>query len=894
MTDPSAPGQAGAVTGSSQETHATDAQLWWQLFQHACDPTLLVDSHGKVTHANLAAEHYLAGCSRTRTQLIGGPFLDLFATPAREAVQQVWQQVRARQVPLQVETELQRQDGKIAHVDLAFTPMPAKHPLGTEHSLFIVTLHDVSQQIAQTQRRLQERSALYKVAVATRAVPSPQMVMEQGLCALVASFDLDAGAIHFVDRQGRLVPLVTHGATRAHWQGLRQNPPHLKGTLAGRCAAQKRALVIPDLRACEEPLSPATHASDMRTVLDAPLLVGGRLIGVLSLGARRPNVFNLDDLALLESLAAQLAAAIEAARLHEGAQRRVNHLTTLTRVSAALNKALSPEEILPVVLDEVLALVNHEAEAQIGAVFLVEPQSPSVNQRLHLVASRGLPSDQPGIPIPKAILDCEAPQIVELAPGDPGRPEIPGHATAPLSAIPLCVEKRHVGAILVVGRPTDQDAQRLLLGLADMAAAAIEKARFHQESRRRLAELTTLFNFAQHLSASLQTDRLLETIVTSLRDLLGCRGVSIALLDQDSQTLVIKAAAGLKEEWRERARLRVGEGVMGQVAATGEPIYVPDVHRLEDFIFFDRTYHSLLTVPMISKNHVIGTLSVDHQRPAAFSPDDERMVSIAAAQAAVAIENAQLFQDLRERADNLDRAYQELKEIDRIRDELVQNISHELRTPLTFLRGYVDLLLDGDMGPLNEQQRQSLQIISGKTTAITRLVNNIMLLQKLAHDMLQLALMDVVTVAAEALTDVQATASQQGVTLHLDAPPKLPLVLGDHERLRLVFQNLLSNAIKFSPSGGEVRVKLEEGPDCVQVAISDQGIGIAQEKLERIFERFYQLDGSATRRFEGAGLGLTIAKQIVEAHGGKIWAKSQLGKGSTFFFSLPKSRRGTA
>jgi signal transduction histidine kinase len=372
---------------------------------------------------------------------------------------------------------------------------------------------------------------------------------------------------------------------------------------------------------------------------------------------------------------------------------------------------------------------------------------------------------------------------------------------------------------------------------------------------------------------------------------LGCRGASIALLDQNNQVLEIKAAAGLKKKWRKKARLRVGEGIMGQVAATGEPIYVPDVHEMDDFIFFDRDFHSLLTVPLVTQNRVLGTLSIDHRLPNAFSAEDERLVAIAAAQAAVAIENAQLFQDLQDRAASLAQAYKELQEIDRMKDELVQNVSHELRTPLTFVRGYVDLLLGGDMGPLNERQRQSLQVVSEKTTTVTQLVNNIMLLQQLEHSPLQLALTDVVAMAAEALTLAQTDASQQGISLHLDAPPHLPLVLGDPDRLTLVFQHLLSNAIKFSPSGGEVRVGLEEQTECIRVSVSDQGIGIAQEQLTRIFERFYQIDGSSTRRFEGAGLGLAIAKRIVEAHGGKIWVKSQVSKGSTFTFTLPKSSK---
>lgn len=747
---------------------------------------------------------------------------------------------------------------------------------------------------ATTQRRLQEQSALHKVAVASQGVLSLQMVMEQSLRALVALFELDAAAIHFLDRLERLFPLTIHGAAIRPWHKMRQNPPHLRETLAGRYALQKKTLIIQDLEGFEDPIHPEIRASGMRTVVNVPLLIGGRLIGILDLVAQRPHALTSSDRPLLESLSTQLASAIESTRLYEQTGRRVQNLTTLTQISAALNRTPNLNKILRVILDKVLPLINHSAKRQVSAVFLVEPgqRPPGANQqRMRLAAWRNLPEaviaryneHPPSMHDPPFNTPCA--QIAELT------SEILGAPATPLTVIPLCVERRSIGALLTTGQPAGQDLRRLLLILADIAAVAVDKAHLYRETRRRLDEMTALFNFAQHLSANPQMDSLLDAIVSAVREVLGCRGVSIALLDQDNQILEIKAASGLKQEWRENARLRVGEGIMGQVAASGKPVYVPDVHKVKDFIFFDRTFHSLLTVPLITKNRVIGTLSLDHQLPDAFSADDERLATIAATQAAVAIENAKLLRDLQERATYLTQAYNELQRADQLKNELVQNVSHELRTPLTFVRGYIDLLLNGDMGALSEQQRQGLEVVSTKTATVTQLVNNIMFLQQLEHSSLQLAILDVVTVAKEAIAQAQADVNRQGLSLHLDVPPNLPLVLGDPERLAQVFQNLVDNAIKFSPSGGQVRVQLEDQPDCVQVAVSDQGIGIAQEQLERIFDRFYQVDGSVTRHFEGAGLGLTITKRIIEAHGGRIWVKSRLGKGSTFYFTLPKSRQ---
>jgi K+-sensing histidine kinase KdpD len=742
-------------------------------------------------------------------------------------------------------------------------------------------------------RRLQEQSALHEIAVATQGVLSLQTVMEQGLRALVALFELDAAAIHFVDKRNRMIPLTFQGSATKHWQNLQANPPYLEDTLSGRYAAKKRSLIIQDRDTFEEKKELRIHVKGMRTIAAVPLVASGHLIGILDLNARRPNALTLDDRPLLESLSTQLASAIEAARLHEQTEQRVQDLTTLTWVSASLNRTLDLDMVLDIVLDEMLTLVSHPSGQQKGVIFLVEPN----NQRLRLAVARGLPDDAfidsnlPASVLPGTSLEeiLASSEVIELPPVDGTQPASP-FAGEPVVAIPLRVEERSIGVILVAGRLSGEEMRRLLVTMSDMAAVSIDKAYLYQETQRSLREMTTLFNFAHHLSTHLHMEALLQTVVTALQEVLGCSGVTIALLDQDSQALEIKAAAGLTEEWREQARLRADEGIMQQVAATGQPVYVPDVHQAAGISLFDHNFHSLLLVPLISKNQVIGILSIDHQEPNAFDADDERLVTIAAAQAAVAIENARLYKDLQARATSLAQAYEELKEVDRLKDELVQNVSHELRTPLTFVRGYVDLLLHGDMGPLNQRQHQALDIVSQKTAAVSHLVDNIMLLQRLEYSALQFALTDVSTVASEVVSKAQAEAERQGVTLFLKTA-QLPLILTDPERIRLVFQHLVENAIKFSPNGGTVQVQLEERTDCLQVCVSDQGIGISRDQMQRIFERFYQIDSSAARRFEGTGLGLSIVKRIVEAHDGKIWVKSRLRKGSSFFFTLPKSHR---
>jgi len=291
---------------------------------------------------------------------------------------------------------------------------------------------------------------------------------------------------------------------------------------------------------------------------------------------------------------------------------------------------------------------------------------------------------------------------------------------------------------------------------------------------------------------------------------------------------------------------------------------------------------------MISKDKVIGTLCIDDDKPDAFSPDEGRLLTIAAAQAAVAIENAQLYESSKKRAEELAKAYDELQALDRLQQEFVQNVSHELRTPLTFIKGYVELMLEEAMGELAESQRNALQIVAQRTDAMARLINNLLSLQQVEMESLRPTRVSLAGVTTTVLESAEAAATKAGIVLEAEIPETLPPVWADRSCLEQVFDNILGNAIKFSPDGGKITVCIREEGEYLRVAVSDTGIGIPDDQLERIFERFYQVNGSPTRRFGGTGLGLALVKEAIEAQGGKVWAESRgEGQGSTFFFTLP-------
>ncbi len=630
------------------------------------------------------------------------------------------------------------------------------------------------------------------------------------------------------------------------------------------------------------------RGSGVEAVAGFPLLGSTGAMGVMTVTYLRPHVFSADELRLLGLLASQAAVAIANARLYEEMRRRLEELTMLHEISFAASSTLSLEEIA----DRVVAAVQQSLGFEHLSLLLLNDKQ-GVLEPLGRCAS-----SEREVRIGQGLAGWVAEHGVALRVGDVTQDarhveRIPG--TRSLLIVPLTVGERIIGVIEAASARFDAFGiadERLMTTVARQLAIAIENARLYQETERRLAEVSALYQLAQQMNTTFGVQERLDAIVWSLKEALNCRACSIALVDPIHNVLEIRAAAGIDEQWKRAFRLSLGEGTAGRVALEGVPVYVPDTRATSDFVFFDQAVRSLLTVPLSVQQRVIGTLTVDSDRPNAFSEADERLLTIAATQAAIAIENARLYASLEQRARNLAEVCAELREADRLKDELVQNISHELRTPLTFVKGYVELLLAGDAGPLTEEQKEQLQIVAEKTNVVTRLVSDIIFLQQMDRAPAKKVPVSLVKLARRALRGCAATAESAGLILVDNIPDDLPLVAGDEGWLLQVFDNLLGNAIKFSPDGGRITVTVEDVGPMERVSVADQGIGIPKDQQERIFERFYQVDGSAKRRFGGVGLGLAIVKRIVETHGGKVWVESEEGKGSTFYFTIPKYQDG--
>jgi signal transduction histidine kinase len=251
-----------------------------------------------------------------------------------------------------------------------------------------------------------------------------------------------------------------------------------------------------------------------------------------------------------------------------------------------------------------------------------------------------------------------------------------------------------------------------------------------------------------------------------------------------------------------------------------------------------------------------------------------------------------ITQNLTERVrleERLRRQLKELETLDRLKSDFLSVVTHELRTPLTSIKGYAEFLEDGIGGELGAQQLNFLHQIQDSTVQLEALVDDLLDLARLEAGRFTLRLQSVEAVALsrQVLDSFMPQASERQLELTLEAPEPPLVVEADPTRLRQILNNLLSNALKFTPEGGRVSLVLHQVESQLELAVSDTGIGIAQENLPRLFTKFYQVEGSHTRQYKGTGLGLAITKGLVEAHHGSIRAESKLGLGTTIRIRLP-------
>ncbi len=407
-----------------------------------------------------------------------------------------------------------------------------------------------------------------------------------------------------------------------------------------------------------------------------------------------------------------------------------------------------------------------------------------------------------------------------------------------------------------------------------------------QALRQQIDHLMAMLEISRILNSTLDHKHLLRIIVNSAVKLTDCEDSSIILVDSKSGELHFVISAGLRDSKIQPLVVPMDSSIAGWIVHHNKSITIDDVYN--DDRFFKQVdqvtgfpTRSILGVPMSFRGRVIGVVEAVNKREGTFTSQDTERLTILAAQAAVAIENTRLINQLQT-------AYQELSELDQLKDEFITTTSHELRTPLTAIKGYLELITSGMMSA--EQQQDALVKIAGNVDTIVDLVNDLLFMQEMNAIEFKFAPVDLAELLRLQVQDIGPRTDVCDITLTLNIAEGLPPVWGDAEQLGKMFHNLLDNAIKFSPDGGPVDISLDAQNNHVRLQIADRGVGIPLDKLDKIFGRFYRIESTRGHVFGGLGLGLSIARHIAQAHKGKIEVVSQVGRGSIFTVTLPANQ----
>ncbi|MBV9071592.1 MAG: GAF domain-containing protein [Acidobacteria bacterium] len=454
-----------------------------------------------------------------------------------------------------------------------------------------------------------------------------------------------------------------------------------------------------------------------------------------------------------------------------------------------------------------------------------------------------------------------------------------------------------------------------LVTLAFSGSVAIGVARNFAKTRiksqQQLQRIASLTNIGKTISLRYTTEELLDAIYNECKRSVDCTLFTIALLEESTNELSFEL--DVRDGVRlPKDRIRLGEGLNSWVASHHEPLLigsVADEKRIGVRAVADtKPTESWLGVPMIARDRLIGVISVESFNKNAFTNDDMLLLTAIANQAAVAIENAHLYKDLEgltyaleqrvlERTNELRETNLRLLAADRSKNQFLANMSHELRTPLNSIIGFSSVLLENTRAVVPQRLYKFLENIHVAGNHLLELINDILDLSKIEAGKMELRtddfdLRDTIT-AVERVMKGFAAEARVSITASID--PSVPMVRLDEGRLKQILFNLLSNAVKFSPDGGPVTIAVKSLPrttsplavDSVRIDVADRGIGIPPDQLQRIFDEFYQTEEGRRARRGGTGLGLSLTRNFVELHHGRIEVQSVPGEGSCFTLYLP-------
>ncbi|MBU1853419.1 MAG: GAF domain-containing sensor histidine kinase [Candidatus Omnitrophica bacterium] len=433
---------------------------------------------------------------------------------------------------------------------------------------------------------------------------------------------------------------------------------------------------------------------------------------------------------------------------------------------------------------------------------------------------------------------------------------------------------------------------------------ALNKAQ--DELDKKITGLYTLHELGKKINSTLNIEDLFTLINQPFVSKLGFSRALIMLKDTPSDNIMTKTSIGYSATEIKQIENELNKDSIALPLLKKGGFLLVDRHseKIEHEELFSKIFksESFLTVPIVEKDEACGFILMGN--PFSYTKltkGDAELLSVLANQVGTAIENTGLYTELfnshqdlerrvKERTIELGRLNEELKRLNKVKSDFVSAVSHELRTPLTSIKGYASILMTGKLGEVSAAQKERLEKIDKHSNNLVHLINNLLDIARIESGMVQ---MDIKEISIKEMLDsiidvITPQIKEKGISLKVTSKIKIDKIKADPTQLERVFLNLLSNAAKFTPEKGKVTIYIEEKDDFVKFVVEDTGIGIPDKDIEKVFEEFFRADNASDQQVKGTGLGLSLVKKIIEAHKGKIYAESKLGKGTKFSFTIPR------